>query len=54
MPTESGRGYRLEYKNLPSDSNWTALPLVAGNGTLQTLTDSTANADQRLYRVRRW
>lgn len=52
--TQNGRVYRLEYKNMLTDSNWTGLPLVAGNGSLRTLTDSTATETQRFYRVRRW
>lgn len=54
VPTRSGRVYRLEYKESPEEVYWKALPLVAGNGTLQTLTDSTATGRQRFYRVRWW
>lgn len=54
LPTQSGRVYRLEYKNLLCDTDWTALPLVAGNGGNLALTDSTATNSQRFYRVRRW
>jgi len=55
IPTVSGRVYRLEHKASLSDSNWTALPLVAGTGKLRTLTDSSAtNSQQRFYRVRQW
>src|SRR5262245_11093123 len=52
--SQSGKVYRLEYKNSLADSNWTALPLVAGNGHLLTLTDPSASPSQRFYRVRRW
>ncbi len=54
LPTQSGRVYRLEYKNSPTESNWTALPLAAGNGGTLTLTDTTATSSQRFYRVRQW
>lgn len=54
LPTQSGRVYALEYKNSLADGEWTALPLVAGNGGIKTLTDSTANGTQRFYRVRQW
>jgi alpha-tubulin suppressor-like RCC1 family protein len=54
LPTQSGRVYRLEHKNSLSDGNWVALPLVAGNGRTQTLTDTTASGAQRYYRVGRW
>ena len=54
VPTISGKVYLLEYKNALADSNWTGLPLVAGNGGAITLTDPTANASQRFYRLRQW
>ena len=55
LPTQSGRVYRMEYKNSLSDSNWTASPLAAGNGGTLTFTDSGAtNSSQRFYRVRKW
>jgi alpha-tubulin suppressor-like RCC1 family protein len=54
LPTRSGKVYLLEYKNSLADSNWTGLPLVAGNGGVITLTDPTANGSQRFYRVRQW
>jgi alpha-tubulin suppressor-like RCC1 family protein len=54
LPTQSGRVYRLEYKNALTDSAWTALPLVPGNGGVQALNDPTATGAQRFYRVSRW
>lgn len=54
LPTQSGRVYRLEYKSSLAEDNWTALPLVAGNGATRTLTDATATGAQRFYRVRQW
>jgi hypothetical protein len=54
LPTEWSRVYALEYKTSLTDSQWTALPLVAGNGSSRTLTDPTAAGQQRFYRVRRW
>jgi hypothetical protein len=54
LPTQSGRVYRFEYKTSLADSNWTALPLAAGNGGALTLTDPTATNLQRFYRVRQW
>jgi len=48
------RVYALEFKNSLTDSSWTALPLIAGNGGLLRLTDSSASAGQRFYRVRQW
>ncbi len=54
IPTQSGRIYRLEYRNSLSDTNWSALPLVYGNGVTQTLQDTNATTMQRFYRVRCW
>lgn len=54
VPSQSGRVYRLEYKNSPADATWTPLPLVAGNGKDLVLTDATALDAGRFYRVRRW
>jgi len=53
-PTQSGRVYRLEYKNSIPDPTWTALPLVAGNGRILSLADLAATNSQRFYRVQRW
>jgi alpha-tubulin suppressor-like RCC1 family protein/subtilisin family serine protease len=54
LSTRSGKVYALEYKHSLADSQWTPLPLVAGNGRLRTLIDLTAGASQRFYRVRQW
>ena len=54
LPTQSGKAYRLEYKNALTDSAWTALGLTAGNGCIQALSDGTAAGAQRFYRVSHW
>jgi hypothetical protein len=54
VPSQSGRVYRLEYKTSLADAEWTALPLVAGNGKDLILTDPSATDSRRFYRVRRW
>jgi alpha-tubulin suppressor-like RCC1 family protein len=54
IPSRSGRVYRLEYKTALTETTWTALPLVAGNGRTLTLTDPAANDALRFYRVREW
>ncbi len=54
LPSQSGRVYRLEYKDSFVDSVWTSLPLVAGNGSTLRLSDPAPVALQRFYRVRRW
>ncbi len=48
------RVYALQFKNRLTDNNWTLLPLAAGSGQIQTLTDPTATAPQRFYRVLKW
>jgi hypothetical protein len=35
LPTQRGRVYSLEYKNSPSESNWTLLPLAPGKRSHQ-------------------
>jgi hypothetical protein len=52
--TRSGRVYALEFKATLSDSAWRALPLIAGNGRTQVLTDLTAPGATRFYRVLEW
>jgi alpha-tubulin suppressor-like RCC1 family protein len=54
LPTQSGRVYALEYKNSVEETNWTILPLAAGNGRVLTLTDGSATNSSRIYRVRQW
>jgi len=54
LPTQNGRVYVLQYKNLLTDSNWTALPLAAGNGGILMVTDPTVAGPQRFYRVQQW
>ncbi|MGH7967489.1 MAG: hypothetical protein ACREIC_02055, partial [Limisphaerales bacterium] len=54
LPTASGRVYQLQFKDSLDDSNWRSLPLVPGNGQLQTFVDPTPFGAQRYYRVLRW
>ena len=54
MPTRNGKVYCLDYTDSPAGNNGTALPLVAGNGGVMTLTDPAATVPQRFYRVRQW
>jgi hypothetical protein len=51
VDTLSGQNYFLEFKNSLTDTNWTALPPVSGDGTLKTLSDLSATSPQRFYRV---
>ncbi len=50
--TLPGKYYALEYKNSLSLTNWSSGPAVRGNGGLQFLTDPSATAPSRFYRVR--
>jgi hypothetical protein len=54
LPSQSGKVYALEYKDSIGQTDWTALPLIPGNGGVVTLTDSLAPPHERFYRVRRW
>jgi hypothetical protein len=54
LPTQNGRVYRLETVNSPSDTNWSAVSLVPGNGGFQTMSDSNVTNTARFYRVRQW
>lgn len=51
VETYSGKSYVLEFKNVISDPSWTALPGVAGDGTVKVLTDPAATIARRFYRV---
>lgn len=52
VPTTSGKSYRLEYKDLLDEPEWTRLPVVPGTGGPLMLTDPAAPGPQRFYRVR--
>ncbi len=54
VPVRNGRVYRLEYKNSLTNSDWTALPLVAGRNGTVPLTDPAPPSSQRFYRVAQW
>jgi hypothetical protein len=52
VPTEQGRSYILEFTDSLAPANWTALPAVTGDGTVNLLVDPGATNQQRFYRVR--
>jgi alpha-tubulin suppressor-like RCC1 family protein len=52
--TIAGNHYALEYKNALSDSNWTSLTAIIGNGSPQFLIDRGATGPRRLYRIKQW
>ena len=51
VPTEQGRSYTLEFSDSLTPAKWTALPAVAGDGTVTVLMDPAATNQQRFYRV---
>jgi hypothetical protein len=51
VPTEKGRWYILEFSDSLAPVEWTALPAVAGDGTVNVLVDPAATSQQRFYRV---
>jgi hypothetical protein len=53
VTTDSGRTYRLEFQAGITNGTWRALPLVPGNGFLESLSDTNASASERFYRLRR-
>jgi hypothetical protein len=54
-PSRHGRVYRLEYNISLTETNWSPLPLKAGNGQLLRFTDPGASSiGQRFYRIRQW
>jgi hypothetical protein len=54
VPTQCGKVYRLEYKDVLTGNDWTPLPLSSGNGGMKVLTDFIITNNQRFYRVRQW
>jgi alpha-tubulin suppressor-like RCC1 family protein len=52
LNSQAGVNYYLEYKNLLTDPSWTSLSPVSGNGSTLTLSNGSALATRRIYRVR--
>jgi hypothetical protein len=52
VPSQAGRTYALEYVNNLSNTNWTTLPAVPGDGKVLTLTNNPGGLDKRFYRVK--
>lgn len=50
--TASSKNYTVEFKGALTDSVWQAAATVAGNGAIKTVTNNTAAASQRVYRLR--
>ncbi len=54
VPTACGFVCALEFQDSLDDPVWTALQLVAGDGSVITLDDPNPTNPQRFYRVRQW
>jgi uncharacterized delta-60 repeat protein len=51
VQTQVGKNYSLQYKTSLSQTSWTSLSPVAGDGTSKTLSDANASGGQRFYQV---
>lgn len=51
FPTQAGGNYRVFYKTSLTAGNWILLNSVLGDGTVKTVTDSSAGGNQRFYKV---
>ncbi|HTL55986.1 MAG TPA: hypothetical protein VL361_09925 [Candidatus Limnocylindrales bacterium] len=47
-----GPTYTIEYKNVLTDANWTALTSVPGDGGTHSVSNATASAAQRFFRLK--
>jgi hypothetical protein len=54
LQTLNRKHYALEYSTSIPASQWNGVATNAGNGALEILTDPTANAPRRFYRMRQW
>lgn len=54
LPTVRGQVYALETTSSLDGSNWTAFPLVLGDGSIKKLSHRPLDSTQQFYRVRRW
>ena len=51
FPTENGCTYRVEYTDSLNPIAWTLLTTIAGDGSVQPVTDPTATGNMRFYRI---
>ena len=51
FPSQAGSNYRVFYRTNLSTGNWTLLNAVLGDGTVKSVTDSSAASNQRFYKV---
>jgi len=51
FPTQLGSNYRVFYRTNLSTGNWTLLNTVLGDGTVKSVSDSSAASNQRFYKM---
>jgi hypothetical protein len=51
LQTEPGKSYTVQYVDSLVATNWQSLPVVVGDGTTKTVTNSAPNVTQRFYRL---
>jgi len=49
--TNPGNNYTVQYTDTLSPPNWQSLPTVAGNGAVESVTNSAPGVAQRFYRL---
>jgi hypothetical protein len=49
--TEPGKTYTVQYTDTLAPPNWQNLPGIAGNGAVESVTNSAPNVTQRFYRL---
>ena len=49
--TEPGETYTVQYADSFSSLNWQSLPVVAGDGTVKTVTNSASSGSQQYFRL---
>ena len=49
--TNPGNTYTVQYTDILAPPNWQSLPGVAGNGAVETVTNSAPGVAQRFYRL---
>ncbi len=49
--SELGKAYLVQYVDTISALNWQNLPIISGDGTVKTVTNSAPNVTQRFYRL---
>ena len=51
IQTDPGKTYLVQYVDSISALNWQNLPVISGDGTVKTVTNSAPNISQRFYRL---